>query len=41
MKSNRPRDTKPEIALRRALHAKGLRFRKHYRPVSDSRCEVD
>ena len=41
MLSNRPRDTKPEVALRSALHARGLRFRKHYRPVSGSRCEAD
>jgi DNA mismatch endonuclease (patch repair protein) len=41
MQSNRPRDTRPEVALRSALHAAGLRFRKHYRPVKGSRCEVD
>lgn len=41
MRSNRPRDTRPEVALRSALHAAGLRFRKHYRPVTGSRCEVD
>ncbi len=41
MKSNRPRNTKPELALRSALHAEGLRFRKHFRPVPGSRCEVD
>jgi DNA mismatch endonuclease (patch repair protein) len=41
MQSNRPRDTRPEIALRSGLHAAGLRFRKHYRPISGSRCEVD
>jgi DNA mismatch endonuclease (patch repair protein) len=27
------RDTKPEIALRRELHARGLRFRKEYRAL--------
>lgn len=29
-KGNRRRDTKPEIALRSALHRRGLRFRKDY-----------
>ncbi len=41
MQSNRSRDTRPELALRSGLHAAGLRFRKHYRPVRGSRCEVD
>ncbi len=41
LRSNRPRDTRPEIELRSALHAAGLRFRKHYRPVPGIRCEVD
>ena len=41
MRSNRPRDTRPELALRSALHAAGLRFRKHYRPIPGSKCEVD
>lgn len=27
MKSNRRRDTKPEVAVRRLLHARGLRYR--------------
>jgi len=30
MKGNRKRDTKPEIAIRSALHARGLRFRKDF-----------
>lgn len=30
MKGNRRADTRPEVALRRALHARGLRFRKDY-----------
>lgn len=30
MKGNRRTDTKPEIAVRSALHRKGLRFRKDY-----------
>ncbi|CAN5736113.1 MAG: very short patch repair endonuclease [Euzebyales bacterium] len=29
MRSNRAKDTKPELALRRALHARGLRYRLH------------
>jgi DNA mismatch endonuclease (patch repair protein) len=31
MKANRRRDTKPELALRSALHAKGYRYRKDLR----------
>jgi DNA mismatch endonuclease, patch repair protein len=31
MRANRRTDTKPEMALRRALHAQGLRYRKDYR----------
>lgn len=31
MRAIRRTDTKPEIALRRLLHARGLRFRKDYR----------
>jgi len=30
MRANRRVDTKPELALRRRLHAEGLRFRKDY-----------
>jgi DNA mismatch endonuclease (patch repair protein) len=30
MKANRRADTKPELALRSALHAEGLRFRKDH-----------
>ena len=41
MQSNRSRDTRPEIELRSQLHKAGLRFRKHYRPIKGSRCEVD
>jgi DNA mismatch endonuclease (patch repair protein) len=29
MRQQRRRDTRPELALRRALHARGLRFRVH------------
>jgi len=31
MRANRRTDTKPELALRRALHKRGYRFRKDYR----------
>lgn len=31
MRANRRTDTKPELALRRALHAQGFRYRKDYR----------
>jgi DNA mismatch endonuclease (patch repair protein) len=41
MRSNRPKDTAHEVALRSALHAAGLRFRKHYKPIKGTRCEVD
>lgn len=33
MQGNRSRDTKPELAVRRILHAKGLRYRVSHRPV--------
>jgi DNA mismatch endonuclease (patch repair protein) len=33
MQGNRRRDTKPEIAVRRLLHAAGLRYRVDVRPV--------
>lgn len=35
MRGNRRTDTKPEIALRRALHARGLRFRKDFRIATE------
>ncbi|MEB3982519.1 very short patch repair endonuclease [Mycobacterium sp. 663a-19] len=41
MRSNRGRDTRPEMALRRALHAAGLRYRLNARPIPDSRMTVD
>lgn len=34
MQGNRRVDTLPEVALRRLLHASGLRFRKDYRVVA-------
>ena len=33
MRSNRPRDTAPERALRSAVHALGLRYRVGMRPI--------
>jgi DNA mismatch endonuclease (patch repair protein) len=41
MQGNRSRDTSPELALRAALHARGLRYRIHYRPVPGVRCTAD
>ncbi|EXF25971.1 DNA mismatch repair protein Vsr [Nesterenkonia sp. AN1] len=42
MRANRGRDTKPELLVRRALHARGWRFRVNYRPLaSDRRRSVD
>lgn len=34
MSAVRGKDTRPELALRRALHARGLRFRVHPRDVA-------
>lgn len=34
-------DTKPELALRRALHARGLRYRVHRRPLPPVRRQAD
>ena len=41
MKGNRGRDTKPELALRRAVHAKGLRYFVNRRPVKTVRRTAD
>ncbi|MFF3179948.1 very short patch repair endonuclease [Rhodococcus pyridinivorans] len=41
MQGNRSRDTKPEMALRRRLHAMGLRYRVCARPVVDLPRKVD
>lgn len=41
MKSNKGRDTKPELALRRAVHALGLRYRVSYRPLKTVRRTAD
>ena len=41
MQANRPRDTKPELAVRRAVHALGLRYRVNARPVQGFRRTAD
>ncbi|MGW4426277.1 very short patch repair endonuclease [Streptosporangium sp. NPDC004631] len=41
MRANKGRDTKPEIALRRAVHALGLRYRVSYRPLKAVRRTAD
>lgn len=37
MQANRARDTSPELAVRRLLHASGLRYRVHIRPLVPGR----
>ncbi len=41
MQANRRRDTKPELALRRSLHARGRRFRVDYAPLLGVRRRAD
>lgn len=41
MQSNKGRDTKPELALRRAVHALGLRYRVSIRPLPKVRRTAD
>jgi DNA mismatch endonuclease, patch repair protein len=41
MKSNRSRDTKPELALRSAVHALGLRYRVAAKPLTGVRRTAD
>ena len=41
MQSNKGRDTKPELLVRRLLHAAGLRYRVSARPEKDLRRTVD
>lgn len=41
MQGNRGRDTKPELALRRAVHALGLRYRVGIRPLAGLRRTAD
>lgn len=35
MQGNKNRDTKPEMIVRRSLHASGLRYRVHARPIKE------
>src|SRR5687768_9286147 len=41
MQSNKRRDTKPELAVRRLLHAAGLRYRVDLAPVPGLRRRAD
>lgn len=41
MQSNRGRDTTPELAVRRRLHALGLRYRVSIRPIGNVRRTAD
>src|ERR1700712_1508258 len=41
MQGNKSRDTKPEIAVRSAVHALGMRFRVSARPLRDLRRTAD
>ena len=41
MQSNKSRDTKPELALRSAVHARGLRYRVSAKPLEGVRRTAD
>jgi DNA mismatch endonuclease (patch repair protein) len=41
MQGNRAEDTRPEVDVRSAVHAIGLRFRKHVAPLRGLRCRAD
>lgn len=41
MRANRSRDTHPELALRRELHSRGLRYLIDVAPVRGLRCRAD
>jgi DNA mismatch endonuclease (patch repair protein) len=41
MRSNRRRDTAPELAVRRILHANGMRYRVDMRVVRETRSRAD
>ena len=41
MRSNRGRDTSPELALRRRVHRLGLRYRVNERPIASLRRTAD
>lgn len=41
MRANKARDTKPELAVRRGLHAAGFRYRVDVRPSLELRTRAD
>ena len=41
MQGNAPRDTKPELAVRRVVHGLGLRYRVDARPIAGLRRRAD
>ena len=41
MRGNRKRDTRPELAVRRIVHGRGLRYRVAARPLADRRWTAD
>ena len=41
MQGNRARDTKPEVAVRRLVHAAGLRYRVDFRPLTSLNRRAD
>ncbi|MBF4619346.1 very short patch repair endonuclease [Clavibacter sp. VKM Ac-2873] len=41
MRANKRRDTRPELLVRRILHARGLRYRVDHRVVPESRSRAD
>lgn len=41
MSAQRSKDTEPELALRRALHGMGLRYRVHVQPLPSLRRKAD
>lgn len=41
MQSNRRRDTRPELLVRRRLHSRGLRYRVDLRVVPETRSRAD
>lgn len=41
MQGNRSEGTRPELALRSAVHRRGLRYRLHVKPLRSLRCKAD
>jgi DNA mismatch endonuclease, patch repair protein len=41
MRANKSRDTKPELSLRQAVHARGMRYRVGIRPIPSLRRTAD